>query len=170
MYASHWKKIENLLWWTLEIFPQVCPFWNRMDRRNESEFFGGEYNIYFLSTWPFMHHPCFPTEKVSKVAFFLSQLKNSHEKNLWLFCCWKMKNATWHIIGQMLRKAISYPIISFRFIRPVYAILKQIKGNISEVHHRKFSFFFSCLHTSSMKSFCKNWRWLLFLLSKSQST
>ena len=30
------------------------------------------YNINFLSIWPFMRHPCFPTIKVSKVSFFLS--------------------------------------------------------------------------------------------------
>ena len=33
-----------------------------------------------------------------------------------------------------------------------------------------FNFFFSGLHTSSMNGFCKNWKWLVILLLKSQST
>ena len=33
-----------------------------------------------------------------------------------------------------------------------------------------FNFFFSGLYTSSMNGFCMNWKWLVFLLLKSQST
>ena len=48
----------------------------------------GGYNINFQSIWPFVRIPCFPTEMVSKVAFFLSQQQNSHAIKLWLFCFW----------------------------------------------------------------------------------
>ena len=56
-------------------------------------FFGG-CDINFLSFWCFMRRPCFSSKKVSKRSFSLSQQKNSPEIKPWLFCCWKMKNAT----------------------------------------------------------------------------
>ena len=36
-------------------------------------------------------------------------------------------------------------------------------------HIENFNFFFSGLHTSSTNGFCMNWKWLAFLLLKSQS-
>ena len=82
-----------------------------------------------------------------------SQKQNIYSFNAWLFCCWKRKNATfeaflaekqgWSIKGQMLWKLVLYPPNFFRFIQPVHEIPKWINGNISKVHHRKFSFFFS---------------------------
>ena len=151
MYASHWKKNENLLWWTSEIFPFIS-FGIAWTGRINLIFFLG-YNIYFLSIWPFMSHPCFPTKKVSKVAFFILQQQNSHCFISWLFFISERKNPTfetfsvgkqgWGIKVQMLRKSMLYPNFFFRFIRPVHAIPKRINGNISKVHHRKFSIFFS---------------------------
>ena len=73
-----------------------------------------------------------------------------------------------HIKGQMLRKLTLYPKKISDLSGPVHAIPKRINVNISKVPHRIF--FFSGLRTSSMNGFCKNWKWLVFLLSKSQST
>ena len=47
-------------------------FWSPVDKPDESDFFL-VYNFNIPSIWTFMHHPCFPTKKVSKAAFFLFQ-------------------------------------------------------------------------------------------------
>ena len=50
------------------------------------------YNISYLSIWPFMHHPWFPTRKDSKLTFICFQLqllKTMQGLNNW---SWKQKN------------------------------------------------------------------------------
>ena len=67
------------------------------------------HHINYLSIWPFMCHPWFPTRKASKLTFVcLSSPCNVF--NTW---CWKQTNVSfeaflvgnqgWHIKGQMLR-------------------------------------------------------------------
>ena len=65
--------------WTFEII-QFIRFEMHMDRPDKCEFFLG-YNINYLSIWPFMCHPCFPTQlklKEEKCHFWdLSSRKTS---------------------------------------------------------------------------------------------
>ena len=111
-----------------------------------------------------MCHSGFPTERFSKVAFFLSQLKNNHKIKPWGKTRMKHNRSNTYELDAISQK-------KFRLIRPVHVISKQINRNISCVQHRKFSFFsVTCILTSSMNGFCKNWKWLVFLLLKSQST
>ena len=77
------KKNWNFLGWTSKISPSIRFEIAWTSRTNLKRCL--VYNINYLSIWTFMSHPCFPTEKVSKVAFFLSELKNNHEKKPWLF-------------------------------------------------------------------------------------
>ena len=77
------KKNENFLWWTSKIFPLI--YFGIAWTGRTNPIFALVYSIKFLSIWPFVHHPCFSTEKVSKVAFFLFQQQNSHGFILWLF-------------------------------------------------------------------------------------
>ena len=71
------------------------------------------YNINYLSIWPFMRHPWFPTRKASKLTFvcFQLQILNTVQGlNNW---SWKERNVSfeallvgnqgWRIKGQMLR-------------------------------------------------------------------
>ena len=51
------------------------------------------YDINHQSIWPFMHHPCFPTRKVSKVAFFIFQFQLFSPCILLNNWSWKRKNA-----------------------------------------------------------------------------
>ena len=59
--------------WLFEII-HIIRFEMRMDSRINLKIFLG-YDINYLSIWPFMHHTCFPTGKVSKVVFFLFQFQ-----------------------------------------------------------------------------------------------
>ena len=71
------------------------------------------YHINYLSIWPFMCHPWFPTRKASKLAFVCFQLQLSSPCNVFNTWCWKQTNVGfeaflvgnqgWHIKGQMLR-------------------------------------------------------------------
>ena len=120
MYASHW------MWYTWDI--SSYPFWNHMDGPDESEKNLGGYNINYLSIWPFMCHSCFPTEKVSKVAFF---------RHIWWKTRMSHKRSNAYKFNAIPQKNQIY--------LPVHVISKRINRNISCVPHRKFSFFFQWL-------------------------
>ena len=82
------------------------------------------YDINYLSVWPFMCHPWFPTRKASKLTFTCFQLQLSSPCNVFNTWCWKqinvgfeaflVGNQGWPIKGQMLRYLISYPKNIFR--------------------------------------------------------
>ena len=71
------------------------------------------YHINYLSIWPFMCHPWFPTRKASKLTFVCFQLQLFSPCIVFNTWCWKQTNVSfeaflvgnqgWHIIGQMLR-------------------------------------------------------------------
>ena len=71
------------------------------------------YNINYLSIWPFMCHPWFPTRKASKLTFVCLQLQLFSPCIVFNTWCWKQINVSfeaflvgnqgWHIKGQMLR-------------------------------------------------------------------
>ena len=66
------------------------------------------YDINYLSIWPFMCHPWFPTRKTSKLTFVCFQLQ--------LFSpCIVFNNWSWKL----------YPKSIFRFIWPVHVHLKN---------------------------------------------
>ena len=79
-------------------------------RINLKIFLGEDIN--YLSIWPFMHHPWFPTTKASKLTFFCFQLQLFSPCNVFNTWCWKPTNVSfeaflvgnqgWHIKGQML--------------------------------------------------------------------
>ena len=68
------KKHFFSLTWTLEII-QFIRVEMHMYRPDKSNFFCLGYDINYTSIWPFVHHPCFSTGKVSNVAFFLFRLQ-----------------------------------------------------------------------------------------------
>ena len=73
----------------------------------------------------------------------------------------------------MLRYLTSYPNIFFILIQPVHAISKRINGNIlcvPDMWRALAVADIGALHTSSMKDFCKNCKWVVFLPFKTQST
>ena len=95
------------------------------------------YDINYLSIWPFMCHPWFPTRKASKLTFicFQHQVLNTLQGlDNW---SWKQINVSfeaflvgnqgWHIKGQMLRKLIWCPKIFFRLSGLSMCISKRIK-------------------------------------------
>ena len=69
--------------------------------------------LHLHSFYHFLHHPCFPTGKVSKVVFFLFQFRLFSPCIVLNNWSWKRKNANfktfpvekqgWHSKGQMLR-------------------------------------------------------------------
>ena len=71
------------------------------------------HHINYLSIWPFMCHPWFPTRKASKLTFICFQLQLSSPCNVFNTWCWKQVNVSfeaflvgnqgWPIKGQMLR-------------------------------------------------------------------
>ena len=71
------------------------------------------HHINYLSIWPFMCHPWFPTRKASKLTFICFQLQFFSPCIVLNNWSWKRKNATfetlpvgkqgWRIKGQMLR-------------------------------------------------------------------
>ena len=63
------KKISR---WLFEII-HIIRFEMHMDRRINLKIFLG-YDINYLSIWPFMRHPWFPTRKASKLTFVCFQL------------------------------------------------------------------------------------------------
>ena len=76
-----------------------------------------------------------------------------------------------NVKGQMLKKLILYPPKKFQIypgpsMRSKTDKCEYLRGPTQKI----FDFFFSGLHTSSMNGFCKNWKWLVILLLKSQST
>ena len=95
------------------------------------------YDINYLSIWPFMCHPWFPTRKASKLTFICFQLQLSSPCNVFNTWCWKQINVSfevflvgnqgWHIKGQMLRQLIWCPKISFRLSGLSMCISKRIK-------------------------------------------
>ena len=50
------------------------------------------YHIKYLSIWPFMCHPWFPTKKASKLTFVCFQLQLSSPCNVFNTWCWKQPN------------------------------------------------------------------------------
>ena len=68
--------------WLFEII-HIIRFEMRMDRRINLKIFLG-YDINYLSIWPFMHHPWFPTRKASKLIFVCFQLAGEwHHPTSW---------------------------------------------------------------------------------------
>ena len=91
-----------------ELIEKICTLAGRI---NLKIFLG--YHINYLSIWPFMCHPWFPTRKASKLTFvcFQHQVLNTMQGlNNW---SWKQTNVSfeaflvgnqgWHIKVQMLR-------------------------------------------------------------------
>ena len=74
------SKKKKISWWLFEIIHIICfeiwdlEIWN---------FFLG-YDINYLSIWPFMGHPWFPTRKASKLSFtcFQHQVLNTLQGTL----------------------------------------------------------------------------------------
>ena len=95
------------------------------------------YHINFLSIWPFMHHPWFPTRKSSKLTFvcFQLQLLNTLQ-------------------GLKSKSFIWYPKSIFRFIRPSMCISKRIKWILKKSHREKkfFCIFFQSPHQVDLKT------------------
>ena len=95
-------------------------FWD-LRSRDLKIFFG--YDLNYLSIWPFMGLPWFPTRKASKLIFVCFQLAGEwHHPASWKqanvsFEAFLVGNQGWHMKGQMLRQLISYPKNIFRFIR-----------------------------------------------------
>ena len=52
------------------------------------------YDINYLSIWPFMCHPWFPTRKASKLTFICFQLQLSSPCNVFNTWCWKQINVS----------------------------------------------------------------------------
>ena len=67
------------------------------------------YDMNYLSIWPFMRHPWFPTRKASKLIFVCFQLSGEwHNPASWKqvnlsFEAFRVGNQGWPIKGQMLR-------------------------------------------------------------------
>ena len=62
-----------------------------MDRPDDLKNFLG-HHIKYLSIWPFMCHPWFPTRKASKLTFVCFQLQLSSPCNVFNTWCWKELN------------------------------------------------------------------------------
>ena len=137
-----------------------------MDRPDNLKIFLG-HHINYLSIWPFMCHPWFPTRKASKLTFTCFQLQLSSPCNVFNTWCWKQVNVNfeaflvgnqgWRIKGQMLRKFIWYPKSIFRFIRPSMCISKRIKWIKKKGHREKkiFCIFFQSTHQVGLKNVVK---------------
>ena len=98
------KKISR---WLFEIIHIICfQIWDLRSR--DLKIFLG-YDINYLSIWPFMHHPWFPTRKASKLIFVCFQLAGEwHHPASWKqanvsFEAFLVGNQGWPIKGQMLR-------------------------------------------------------------------
>ena len=117
-----WKKKSR---WLFEIIHIIhFKIWDLRSR--DLKIFLG-YDINYLSIWPFMCHPWFPTRKASKLIFVCFQLAGEwHHPAIWKQshghypASWKqvslsfeaflVGNQGWPIKGQML----GYPKIFFR--------------------------------------------------------
>ena len=179
MFLEHWNRHKNILdirqrfscllderiekkcnffffsrWLFFKI--HFIRFEMHMDGRINLKIFLG-YDINYLSIWPFMRHPWFPTRKASKLTFICFQLhlfSTLQGLNKW---SWKQVNVSfeaflvgnqgWCIKGQMLRKFIWYPKSIFRFIRPSMCISKRIKW-IKKKATVKFIAYFNALETT----------------------
>ena len=97
--------------WLFEIIHIIrFEIWD-LRSRDLKKFLG--YDINYLSIWPFMCHPWFPTRKASKLSFICFQLQLSSPCNVFNTWCWKQVNLSfeaflvgnqgWPIKGQMLR-------------------------------------------------------------------
>ena len=104
-------KISKKIFFTVAFWDNPhYPFWD-LRSRDLKKFLG--YDINYLSIWPFMGHPWFPTRKASKLRFTCFQLQLSSPCNVFNTWCWKQINVSfeaflvgnqgWHIEGQMLR-------------------------------------------------------------------
>ena len=127
LFMSTWwmdcKKIKIIFFsrWLFEII-QIIRFEMCMDSRiNLKIFLGHDINYpCYLSIWPFMHHPWFPTRKASKLIFVCFQLagewyypaiwkqSHGHHPASWKqinvsFEAFLVGNQGWRIKGQMLR-------------------------------------------------------------------
>ena len=159
-----WKKMQNFFFsrWLFFLI-HFIRFEMHMDGRINLKILLG-YHINFLSIWPFMHHPWFPTRKSSKLTFVCFQLLLFSPCNVFNNWSWKQTNVSfedflvgnqgWCIKGQMLRKFIWYPKSIFRFIRPSMCISKRIKWIKKKSHRekKKFCIFFQSPHQVDMKN------------------
>ena len=128
------------------------------------------YDIIYLSIWPFMRHPWFPTRKASKLIFVCFQLAGEwHHPAIWKqshghhpaslkqvnlsFEAFLVGNQGWPIKGQMLRNLISYPKNIFRSLDLRSQISKRIMWIISKSHREKIFFliFLQSIHQVDMK-------------------
>ena len=112
------SKKKNFSRWLFEIIHIIrFEIWDLRSR--DLKIFLG-YDINYLSIWPFMRHPWFPTRKASKLIFVCFQLAGEwHHPAIWKQshghhpASWKQVNLSfeaflvgnqgWPIKGQMLR-------------------------------------------------------------------
>ena len=118
------------------------------------------YDINYLSIWPFMGHPWFPTRKASKLSFtcFQHQVLNTLQGlDNW---SWKQTNVSFPVSWKhtydsfeafLVGNQGSYPKNIFRFIQPVHVHLKTDKVNFNKSHHEKkmFCIFLQSTHQVS---------------------
>ena len=139
------------------------------------------YHINFLSIWPFMHHPWFPTRKSSKLTFVCFQLQLLNTLQGLKSKSWKQTNVSfedflvgnqgWCIKGQMLRKFIWYPKSIFRFIRLSMCVSKRIKWiKKKAIVKKKILHFFSINSSSRHKKRCQMLQRLFWLFQCSRNT
>ena len=84
------------------------------------------YSINYLSIWPFMHYPWFPTRKASKTTIFSFQLQLFSPCIVFNTRCWKQPNASFEI---------------FRYIWPVHVHVKTDKVDLKKKPPWKKIFF-----------------------------
>ena len=116
-FMSNWwmdcKNIKKNFFFTVAFWDNPhYPFWDEHGQSDKSEKKLG-YDINYLSIWPFMGHPWFPTRKASKLTFICFQhqvlntlqgLDNWSWKQIKVsFEVFLVGNQGWHIKGQMLR-------------------------------------------------------------------
>ena len=132
-----WKKMQKKNFSRWPFFKiHFIRFEMHMDRPDNLKIFLG-HHINYLSIWPLMCHPWFPTRKASKLTFICFQLQLSSPCNVFNTWCWKQINVSfeaflvgnqgWHIKGQMLRKLIWCPKKFFRLSGLSMCISKRIK-------------------------------------------
>ena len=138
--STWWMDCKNIKknffsWWLFEIIHIIrFEIWDLRSR--DLKIFLG-YDINYLSIWPFMCHPWFPTRKASKLTFICFQhqvlntlqgLDNWSWKQINVsFEAFLVRNQGWHIKGQMLRQLIWCPKNFFRLSGLPMCISNRIK-------------------------------------------
>ena len=75
--STKWVDCKNMQkqFFTMFFFKSTICFKMHMDRPDKSENTFGIQYFNYLSTWPFMRHPWFPTRKASNLTFICFQLQ-----------------------------------------------------------------------------------------------